>query len=232
MRLAVMVISTCLGVASSWNLPLPRAVLSPWRLTLARAEVSSPFAARLENDDDDGEDDDDVGPDLPPSSGKTYELTLENVEMILDEMRPYLISDGGNVAVSEIDGPVVRLELQGACGSCPSSTVTMKMGLERRLKEAIPEIDEVIQSMPESPELTEEEVDGVLDTIRPFLSVAGGTISVAKLSGVKSVQPQLVLKMEGSSSSIQSVKLEIMQRIQRHFMISGLRIDWDEPKKW
>ena len=63
------------------------------------------------------------------------ELTLQNVEMVLDEMRPYLMSDGGNVAVKEIDGPVVRLELQGACGSCPSSTMTMKMGLERRLKE-------------------------------------------------------------------------------------------------
>ena len=41
------------------------------------------------------------------------------------------------MAVTEIDGPVVRLELQGACGSCPSSTMTMKMGLERRLKEVL-----------------------------------------------------------------------------------------------
>jgi hypothetical protein len=47
------------------------------------------------------------------------------------------------VVVSDIDGPVVKLELQGACGSCPSSTMTMKMGLERRLKEKIPEISEV-----------------------------------------------------------------------------------------
>jgi hypothetical protein len=49
----------------------------------------------------------------------------------------------GNVVVAEIDGPVVKLELQGNCGSCPSSTMTMKMGLERRLKEKIPEISEV-----------------------------------------------------------------------------------------
>lgn len=47
------------------------------------------------------------------------------------------------MVVSDIDGPVVKLELQGACGSCPSSTMTMKMGLERRLKEKIPEISEV-----------------------------------------------------------------------------------------
>lgn len=63
------------------------------------------------------------------------ELTWENVEAVLDEMRPYLIQDGGNVVISEIDGPVVRLELQGACGTCPSSTQTMKMGLERGLRE-------------------------------------------------------------------------------------------------
>ena len=41
-----------------------------------------------------------------------FELTWENVEMVLDEMRPYLIQDGGNVVIQEIDGPVVKLELQ------------------------------------------------------------------------------------------------------------------------
>ncbi|OEU14754.1 NifU-domain-containing protein, partial [Fragilariopsis cylindrus CCMP1102] len=74
-------------------------------------------------------------------------LTWDNVEAVLDEMRHFLIQDGGNVIISEIDGPVVRLELQGACGSCPSSTQTMKMGLERGLREKIPEIQEVIQAM-------------------------------------------------------------------------------------
>ncbi|MBD2137641.1 NifU family protein [Anabaena sp. FACHB-1237] len=73
------------------------------------------------------------------------ELTLENVETVLDEMRPYLMSDGGNVEVVELDGPIVKLRLQGACGSCPSSTMTLRMGLERRLKEMIPEISEVEQ---------------------------------------------------------------------------------------
>ncbi|MCZ2201887.1 NifU family protein [Cylindrospermopsis raciborskii] len=73
------------------------------------------------------------------------ELTLENVETVLDEMRPYLKSDGGNVEVVELDGPIVKLRLQGACGSCPSSTMTLRMGIERRLKEMIPEIGEVEQ---------------------------------------------------------------------------------------
>jgi len=73
------------------------------------------------------------------------QLTLENVETVLDEMRPYLISDGGNVEIVELDGPIVKLRLQGACGSCPSSTMTLRMGIERRLREMIPEISEVEQ---------------------------------------------------------------------------------------
>ena len=75
----------------------------------------------------------------------TLALTEENVESTLDEMRPYLMADGGNVELVEIDGPVVKLRLQGACGACPSSTMTLRMGLERRLREIIPEIAEVEQ---------------------------------------------------------------------------------------
>ena len=76
---------------------------------------------------------------------QTLALTNENVESVLDELRPYLMSDGGNVELVEIDGPVVKLRLQGACGSCPSSTMTLRMGIERRLREFIPEIAEVEQ---------------------------------------------------------------------------------------
>lgn len=72
-------------------------------------------------------------------------LTTENVENVLDELRPYLISDGGNVELVDIDGPIVKLRLNGACGSCPSSTMTLRMGIERRLREKIPEINEIEQ---------------------------------------------------------------------------------------
>ena len=76
---------------------------------------------------------------------ETLPLTVENVEKVLDEMRPYLMADGGNVELVEIDGPIVRLRLQGACGACTSSTMTLRMGIERRLREFIPEIAEVEQ---------------------------------------------------------------------------------------
>ncbi|MGB0563022.1 MAG: NifU family protein [Spirulinaceae cyanobacterium] len=72
-------------------------------------------------------------------------LTQDNVETVLDELRPYLMSDGGNVELVDIEGPTVKLRLQGACGSCPSSAMTLRMGIERRLREKIPEIAEIEQ---------------------------------------------------------------------------------------
>ena len=83
------------------------------------------------------------GATLEPSDPRA--LTIPNVERVLDELRPYLMADGGNVEIVELDGPVVKVRLQGACGSCPSSTMTLKMGIERKLREAIPEVTEVVQ---------------------------------------------------------------------------------------
>ena len=97
------------------------------------------------------------------STEGTLALTEENVEAVLDEVRPYLMSDGGNVELFEIDGLVVKLKLKGACGSCPSSMTTMKMGIERKLMEKIPEILGVEQIADEETglELTEENVEKV-----------------------------------------------------------------------
>lgn len=102
-----------------------------------------------------------------PNPALGLPLTAENVESVLDEIRPYLIADGGNVALHEIDGNVVRLKLQGACGSCPSSVVTMKMGIERRLMENIPEIVAVEPIADEEMglELNEENIEQVISHI-------------------------------------------------------------------
>lgn len=90
-------------------------------------------------------------------------LTEENVEKVLDEVRPGLMADGGNVALHEIDGLVVVLKLQGACGSCPSSAMTLRMGIETRLRDKIPEIMDVeqIQDTETGLELNEENVEKV-----------------------------------------------------------------------
>ena len=86
------------------------------------------------------------------------------------------MADGGNVELVEIDGLTVKLRLQGACGSCPSSMTTMRMGIQRKLMEKIPEILDVEQIIDEFEglQLTAENVESVLDEIRPYLTGAGG----------------------------------------------------------
>ena len=62
----------------------------------------------------------------------------EEVEAVLDTLRPALMQDGGNVELVDIEDGVVKLRLVGSCSSCSSSTMTLKMGIERALKKAIP----------------------------------------------------------------------------------------------
>ncbi len=62
----------------------------------------------------------------------------DDVETVLDTIRPSLMADGGNVELVDIDDGVVKLRLVGSCSSCSSSTMTLKMGIERALKKAIP----------------------------------------------------------------------------------------------
>lgn len=65
----------------------------------------------------------------------------DKIEEALDSIRPYLEADGGNVRVVELtEDMVLRLELLGACSSCPMSTMTLKAGVEEAIKRAIPEI--------------------------------------------------------------------------------------------
>lgn len=69
---------------------------------------------------------------------------LDKVEAALDTIRPYLLTDGGNVSVEEISaGNVVKLRLLGSCGSCPMSIMTLKAGIEEAIKKAVPEITSV-----------------------------------------------------------------------------------------
>ncbi|HEY5327673.1 MAG TPA: NifU family protein [Mucilaginibacter sp.] len=66
---------------------------------------------------------------------------LNQVEAALDTIRPYLLTDGGNVSVEGITPEgVVKLKLLGSCGSCPMSIMTLKAGIEEAIKKAVPEI--------------------------------------------------------------------------------------------
>jgi len=70
----------------------------------------------------------------------------EQVLAVLEQIRPALQADGGDVELVDVseDG-VVSVRLKGACGSCPMSTMTLKMGIERTLKEKVPGVKEVVQ---------------------------------------------------------------------------------------
>ena len=77
------------------------------------------------------------------------ELTTNNVNLSLDELRPYIESDGGYLEFVEIDqtdnGPIVKVRLHGACSTCAMSAQTMKMGIERHIQMIFPEVYEVVQ---------------------------------------------------------------------------------------
>jgi Fe-S cluster biogenesis protein NfuA len=71
----------------------------------------------------------------------------ERVKKVLDTVRPLLQADGGDVELVEIVGNVVKVRLKGACGSCPMALMTLKNGIETRLKQEIPEVEAVEQVM-------------------------------------------------------------------------------------
>jgi len=74
-------------------------------------------------------------------SATIYDDVLE----VLDKLRPFLQRDGGDVELVDVEDGIVKLRLMGACGSCPSSTITLKAGIERALVEEVEGIQEVVQ---------------------------------------------------------------------------------------
>ena len=78
-------------------------------------------------------------------SEKTKEAICDEVLEVLDKLRPFLQRDGGDVDLVDVEDGVVKLKLMGACGSCPSSTITLKAGIERALVEEVEGITEVVQ---------------------------------------------------------------------------------------
>ena len=67
----------------------------------------------------------------------------ERVEKSLDTIRPALMADGGNVELVDVENGIVKVRLQGACGTCPSALMTLKQGIEVSVKDDVPEIQEV-----------------------------------------------------------------------------------------
>ena len=75
----------------------------------------------------------------------TKDTMYEQVDAVLDKLRPFLLRDGGDVELVAVEDGIVMLRLLGACGTCPSSTITLKAGIERALLEEVPGIVEIEQ---------------------------------------------------------------------------------------
>ena len=75
----------------------------------------------------------------------TDKILLDKIEGALDEIRPYLEADGGDINLVEVtEKMVVKVKLLGACGDCNVSMMTMKSGVEQAIKRVVPEVKEVI----------------------------------------------------------------------------------------
>ncbi|CAA0824928.1 NifU-like protein 1- chloroplastic [Striga hermonthica] len=142
-------------------------------------------------------------------SADQFELTAENVDKVLENVRPYLIADGGNVDVVSVENGVVLLKLQGACESCPSSTTTMKMGIERVLKEKFGDaIKDICQVNDEQvTETTVEAVNRHLDILRPAIKNFGGSVEVLSVVG-----GDCLVKYEGPNSIGSGIKAAIKEK--------------------
>lgn len=142
-------------------------------------------------------------------SAKQLELTLKNVDLVLEDVRPYLIADGGNVDVVSVEDGIISLQLQGACESCPSSTTTMTMGIERVLKEkfgnAVKDIRQVNDELVN--ETTVEAVNRHLDVLRPAIKNYGGEVDVISIEG-----GDCTVKYQGPDTIGSGIKAAIRER--------------------
>ena len=78
-------------------------------------------------------------------SENVQDVMYDEVLDVLDKLRPFLQRDGGDVELVDVEEGIVKLRLVGACGSCPSSTITLKAGIERALLEEVEGVQEVVQ---------------------------------------------------------------------------------------
>ena len=71
----------------------------------------------------------------------------EKIKEVIDELRPFLMNDGGNIEFVKYEDNIVYVILQGACSGCPSSTATLKNGIEGLLKQMLPDVVENVEAV-------------------------------------------------------------------------------------
>eukprot|EP01024_Parvocaulis_polyphysoides_P042725 TRINITY_DN3900_c0_g1_i17.p1 TRINITY_DN3900_c0_g1~~TRINITY_DN3900_c0_g1_i17.p1 ORF type:complete len:452 (+),score=70.09 TRINITY_DN3900_c0_g1_i17:27-1358(+) len=175
-----------------------------------RSEIVTPFAnAKVQESLDD-------------SDKKFVELTKANVDSSLEQVRPYLIADGGNVEVVDVlqNGDVV-LQLQGACIGCPSSSATIKMGIQRSLRGTfggkIREIIALEGDATEKVQTTQTIIDQHLDSLRSAISMHGASVETLgfqngiceiKYNGPEAISQGIVAALKTQFPDIQQVVMK------------------------
>eukprot|EP00920_Eleutheroschizon_duboscqi_P019139 GHVT01045329.1.p1 GENE.GHVT01045329.1~~GHVT01045329.1.p1 ORF type:complete len:547 (+),score=126.94 GHVT01045329.1:66-1643(+) len=206
---------TSSGGAGLWEgtdqIPIPPSAETPISDAAPRVspfEAASPFttSSALLDDDDEGAQ---AFPVAPSYSFSLLPLTWENVSLVLEEVRPFLQGDGGDCtlrAINEAMG-IVTVKLEGACVACPSSSVTVKFGIERRLRERIPAVTSVVAVASDDGEvLTSESVEQLLEGVRPFLKATGDRPSQTRGGGVKSSHSPQLGEVEPRRAAIASTE--------------------------
>lgn len=95
--------------------------------------------------------------------------------------------------------------------------------------DTIPEITEVIQDNPKGPDVDAEQVNIVLDNVRTALMIFESSVDLVSIEGGKdSLQPTITLQMKGNAASLRSTKQDLAQRLQKHFINPGLRVEFQE----
>lgn len=124
--------------ASARNLEAARAIVSPFA-NAREAEARLEALRRAEGHGPEGHSPEGHSPEAhaPAAAGP---VDAAQVEGVLDALRPYMQADGGDVELVGIQSGVVQVRLKGACGTCPSASVTLKLGLEAQIKQRVPGI--------------------------------------------------------------------------------------------
>lgn len=123
--------------------------LGPTFITVTKAdgaewtELAAPIVAEIKGWAASGESA--LGPAFElPEVAEDDEIVTKIREILERDVRPYVESDGGEISFASYHDGIVEVVLQGACAGCPSSSITLKMGIEARLKEEIPEVESVV----------------------------------------------------------------------------------------
>jgi len=138
----------------------------------AQAQVHRSIGASVVSEDE-----------LTTSKGLDSPMTVDSVDEALNEVRPFLMADGGDVEVVSVEDGRILLQLQGACGSCPASSSTMKMGIERCLQARFgDQVKEVVEVGGGSAVTSVESVNAHLNGLRGALDAYGGHVKVLEVN--------------------------------------------------